>query len=497
MRIPPQTVHHLHFIGIGGIGMSGIAEVLHNLGYQVKGSDVSENNNTSRLQKIGIEISIGHSAENIQGAQVVIASSAVKADNPEVKAARDFGIPVIQRAEMLAELMRLKFSVAVSGTHGKTTTTSLVASLLEAAGMDPTVINGGIINAYNTNARLGTGDWTVVEADESDGSFMKLPATIAVVTNIDPEHMEFYGTLEALKQAFLKFIGNIPFYGLAVLCADHPNIMALLPSITDRRIVTYGLSENAMIRAVNIRMSSEGTTFDVDIQKSLPHHVLMHSQTAKVKNLPLRIKDLFLPMVGKHNVQNALSAIAIAQELGLGEDVIRKAFLGFKGVKRRFTKVGVSGGVTIIDDYAHHPVEIKTVIEAAKQASNGKIIAIVQPHRYTRLNYLFDEFVTCFSGCDQLILAPVYSAGEPPIEGATSDHLAKAIRKQGTIQNVYEIEEKKEIPYLLRRIASPGDIVLCLGAGSITYWAAALPAQLDSLWQETETMIQEKVSELG
>jgi UDP-N-acetylmuramate--alanine ligase len=491
MRIPPQTVRHLHFIGIGGIGMSGIAEVLYNLGYQVKGSDVAENNNTNRLQKIGIPVSIGHKAENVHDAQVVIVSSAVKNDNVEVVAARRYGIPVIGRAEMLAELMRLKFSIAISGTHGKTTTTSLAASLLEAASMDPTVVNGGIINAYNTNARLGTGDWTVVEADESDGSFVKLPATIAVVTNIDPEHMEFYGDIETLKQAFLKFIGNIPFYGLAILCADHPTVMEISSQITDRRITTYGFNQNAMIRAVNMRMSSDGTTFDVDINRPLSHQTLMHSEFAKIKALPTRIKDLFLPMVGKHNVQNALSAIAIAQELGLGEHIIRKAFVGFKGVKRRFTKVGVSGGVTIIDDYAHHPVEIKTVLEAARQATSGKIIAVMQPHRYSRLSYLFDEFAACFKGCDQLIIAPVYGAGENSIEGATSENLAKTIRLQGDVQNVFEIEDAKELPYLLRRIAKSGDIVLCLGAGSITYWAASLPTQLDPLWQEEESQIQE------
>ncbi len=492
MRIPPQTVHHLHFIGIGGIGMSGIAEVLHNLGYKIKGSDIAENNNTTRLQKIGIRVSIGHNAENIQGAQVVVVSSAVKANNPEVIAARKYGIPVIQRAEMLAELMRLKLSIAISGTHGKTTTTSLAASLLEAASFDPTVINGGIINAYNTNARLGTGDWTVVEADESDGSFTKLSATIAIVTNIDPEHMEFYGTIEALNQAFLKFISNIPFYGLAILCADHPNVMSLVPQITDRRFVTYGFHPDAMIRALNLRLSEEGTTFDVDISRPLPPQAFMQKDSPSLKSLPHRIKDLFLPMVGKHNVQNALSVIAIAQELSISEEIIRKAFDNFKGVKRRFTKVGITGGVTIIDDYAHHPVEIKTVVDAAKQATKGNIIAIMQPHRYSRLSHLFDDFATCFSGCDQVVIAPVYSAGEDPIEGARSDLLAEAVRQKGEISQVFEIKDQKELPYLLRRIAKSGDIVLCLGAGSITYWAAALPAQMDLLWNGDQDTVQEK-----
>ncbi len=493
MRIPSQTVHHLHFIGIGGIGMSGIAEVLHNLGYQVKGSDVAENNNTARLQKIGISVSIGHDAKNIEGAQVVVVSSAVKGDNPEVTAARGYGIPVIQRAEMLAELMRLKMSIAISGTHGKTTTTSLAAALLEAASLDPTVINGGIINAYNTNARLGTGDWIAVEADESDGSFTKLSATIAIVTNIDPEHMEFYGTLENLNKAFLKFIGNIPFYGLAILCADHPNVMSLLPQITDRRIMTYGFHPDSMVRAFNLRLGEEGTTFDVDISRPLPQEALIQKNSLSITSLPHRIKDLFLPMVGKHNVQNALSVIAIAQELGLSEDVIRKAFDNFKGVKRRFTKIGVTGGVTIIDDYAHHPVEIKTVIDAAKQATKGNIIAVVQPHRYTRLSHLFDDFATCFSGCDQVVIAPVFSAGEDPIEGATSGHLAEAVRQKGGVSQVFQIEEQKELPFLLKRIAKPGDMVLCMGAGSITYWAASLPSQMDPLWDDTtHDTIQEK-----
>ncbi|MCX7338079.1 MAG: UDP-N-acetylmuramate--L-alanine ligase [Alphaproteobacteria bacterium] len=487
MHIPQQSVKHLHFVGIGGIGMSGIAEVLHNLGHQVRGSDVAKSNNVLRLQKLGIPVDIGHEAKNVDGAQVVVVSSAVKADNPEVLTARRMGIPVIQRAEMLAELMRLKRSIAISGTHGKTTTTSLAAALLDAAGLDPTVVNGGIINAYNTNARLGTGDWIVVEADESDGSFTRLPATIGVITNIDPEHMEFYGTVETLKKAFLEFIGHIPFYGAAILCADHPTVMELAAKISDRRVVTYGFASNATVRAINLRMTENGTLFDVEIAGCLPVQTFINSSVA-VMPLPHRIKDLFLPMVGKHNVQNALSAVAIAQELGLSEETIRSAFEQFKGVKRRFTKVGVSGGITIIDDYAHHPVEIQTVIRAAKQATTGKIVVVMQPHRYTRLNSLFAEFSACFDGADKVIITPIYTAGEDAIENVTSAHLVAAVKENG-ISQVYEIQEQKELPYMLRSLAQPGDMILCLGAGSITYWAASLPMQLDTLWEDARPTI--------
>jgi UDP-N-acetylmuramate--alanine ligase len=479
MRITPQTVQNLHFVGIGGIGMSGIAEVLHNLGYKVTGSDMGENNNTNRLQKMGICIHIGHDADNVLNAQVVVISSAVKLTNPEVIAAKEKRIPVIQRAEMLAELMRLKHSIAISGTHGKTTTTSLAAALLDAAGLDPTVVNGGIINAYNTNARLGAGPWSVVEADESDGSFMKLPATLAVVTNIDPEHMEFYGNLETLQGAFLKFVQNVPFYGLAICCVDHPVVADLVRQVDNRRVVTYGFSENAMIRATNMRLTEEGSTFDVEITGKIPTTIFGQIQ-GTVHVLPKRMKDIYLPMVGKHNVQNALSVVAIALELGLGEDVVKKALASFKGVKRRFTRIGESGGVTVIDDYAHHPVEIQTVLNAAQQATKGNIIAVVQPHRYSRLRDLFEDFSGCFKGANSVIVTPIYSAGESPIEGITSGALAEAIRTK-TKATVYEIAEQKELSYLVSRIAKPGDMIVCMGAGSITYWASTLPAQLDSL----------------
>lgn len=478
MRINPQTVQNLHFVGIGGIGMSGIAEVLHNLGYQVTGSDIAENNNTNRLQKMGIQIYIGHKAENASNAQVVVVSSAVNESNPEVIYAKEKRIPVIQRAEMLAELMRLKHSIAISGTHGKTTTTSLAAALLDAAGLDPTVVNGGILNAYNTNARLGSGPWSVVEADESDGSFMKLPATLVVVTNIDPEHMEFYGNLETLKASFLKFIQNVPFYGLAICCIDHPIVAELVDEIDNRRLVTYGFSENAMIRAVNVRLTQDGSTFDVEVASETPTAIF--GQADSIHVLPKRIKDIYLPMVGQHNVQNALSIVAIALELGLSEDVLKKALGTFKGVKRRFTRIGESNGVTIIDDYAHHPVEIQTVLKAAKQATQGKIVAVVQPHRYTRVRDLFNDFSTCWEGADTIVMAPIYSAGEQAIDGISSNALAEAIR-QHTKVPVYEIQEQRELPYLISRLAKPGDMAVCMGAGSITYWAATLPAQLDSV----------------
>jgi UDP-N-acetylmuramate--alanine ligase len=478
-----KTHKPIHFIGIGGIGMSGIAEVLHNLGYKVTGSDASENQNTQRLTKLGIQITVGHNPDNVNECLVIVVSSAIKQNNSEVIRAKELRIPVIQRAEMLAELMRLKKSVAIAGTHGKTTTTSLMACLFETAGLDPTVINGGIINAYNTNAYLGTGDWIVVEADESDGSFTKLLPTISVVTNIDPEHMEYYKTTENLEAAFEKFIHNIPFYGVGILCSDHPVVASLLNKITDRRLVSYGLEEGAMVRAVNIRPNKNGVTFDVDLAPDLA----LYFQTfhPDVFQFPRRIRDLTLPMMGLHNVQNALSLVVVAQELGLSDDIIKQAFSNFKGVKRRFTHVGLSGGVTIIDDYAHHPVEIRTVVKAANQAcSDGQIIFVIQPHRYSRLNDLFNDFATAFEGCSHVIVAPIYSAGEEPIDGINSVNLAQAIRNAG-VPHVYDIIEQRELPLLISRIAKPGDMVVCMGAGSITYWASALPAQLDPLWDDS------------
>lgn len=478
MRVPPQTVKRLHFVGIGGIGMSGIAEVLVNLGYNVTGSDVSENPNVQRLRSLGAQIQVGHAAEHVVGAQVVVVSTAVKADNPEVIEARRLRIPVIRRAEMLAELMHLKQSVAICGTHGKTTTTSMTAALFEAAGLDPTVVNGGIINSYGTNARLGAGGWIVVEADESDGSFLRLPATIAVVTNIDAEHMDFYPDFEALRHAFITFIERTPFYGLGVLCIDHPVVRSLLAEVNDRRIVTYGYAEDANVRAVNLRESQDGILFDVDIVAN----VMQADQLTddKVSALPRRIKDVFLPMVGRHNVQNSLAVIAIAQDLGVNDEIVRQAFAGFKGVKRRFTRVGVSHGITVIDDYAHHPVEINTVLEAGCQACNGKIIAVMQPHRYTRLQHLFNDFANSFSCADKVIISPVYPAGEAAIDGVSGEALAQAIRATGK-EAVYTINTSEELAPLIATVVEPGDMVICLGAGSITQWAAALPGQLDSI----------------
>ena len=411
MRALPLDIGLIHFVGIGGIGMSGIAEVLHNLGYKVQGSDLADGANTRRLAELGIKVAIGHRADNLASAQVVVVSTAVKKDNPEVLAARARQLPVVRRAEMLGELMRLKWSIAVGGTHGKTTTTSMVAAMLDAGGLDPTVINGGIINAYGTNARLGAGDWMVVEADESDGSFLRLPATIAVVTNIDPEHLDHYGTFDALRDAFVRFVENIPFYGFAVLCIDHPEVQALIPRVADRRIVTYGFGAKADVRAINLRLDRSGADFDVMVE----HRATNESRI---------IADLRLPMFGQHNVQNALAAIAVAQEMGLPDDTIRRALGSFAGVKRRFTKTGEAHGITVIDDYGHHPVEIAAVLRAARQAygGSGRVIAVMQPHRYTRLGALQDEFATCFNDADAVLIADVYAAGETPIAGRRPRH---------------------------------------------------------------------------
>jgi UDP-N-acetylmuramate--alanine ligase len=469
MRGLPLDLGTIHFVGIGGIGMSGIAEILHNLDYDVQGSDIAENANVRRLRGLGITVTIGHAPANVDHAQVVVISSAVKPDNPEVVAARERFAPIVRRAEMLGELMRLKWSVAVGGTHGKTTTTSLVAAMLDAGGLDPTVINGGIINAYGTNARLGAGDWMVVEADESDGSFVKLPATIAVVTNIDPEHMDHYGSTEALHDAFETFIENIPFYGFAVLCIDHPVVQSLIGRIEDRRIVTYGLSPQAEVRAANIASAPERTRFDVVL-------------TYRRQGSEHTIHDLTLPMLGRHNVQNALAAVAIAGALDLEEPVIRKGLANFAGVKRRFTKTGEVDGVTVIDDYGHHPVEIAAVLNAARQATEGKVIAVVQPHRYTRLASLFEDFCSCFNDADQVIVAEVYPAGEPPIEGANRDALVEGLRAHGH-RHVEPLDDEAELPRMVRALTAPGDMVVCLGAGSITAWANALPQALAALSQ--------------
>jgi UDP-N-acetylmuramate--alanine ligase len=467
----PLTIGIIHFVGIGGIGMSGIAEILHNLGYKVQGSDIAESANVKRLREKGIKVMIGHDAANLGTAEVVVISSAVKADNPEVADARSRLIPVVRRAEMLGELMRLKQSIAVGGTHGKTTTTSLVAALLDAADLDPTVINGGIINAYGTNARLGAGDWMVVEADESDGTFVKLPATIAVVTNMDAEHLDHYGSFEAIRDAFDTFVGNIPFYGFAVLCIDHPEVQAMISRLYDRKIVTYGLSRQADVRATNLSFSPEGARFDV----------VLRDRTSGERRT---IDDVVLPMLGQHNVQNALVPIVIARELGIADGVVRKALQGFGGVKRRFTKTGEVDGIMIVDDYGHHPVEIAAVLRAARLACRGKVIAVVQPHRYSRLHDLFEEFCTCFNDADKVVVADVYSAGEAPIEGVDRDALVDGLRSHGH-RNVKPLPSADALPQLIHEIAGPGDFVICLGAGNITQWANALPGELEKLLKPT------------
>ncbi len=467
MNTLPLNIGTIHFVGIGGIGMSGIAEILNNLGYSVQGSDISDNANVQRLRALGVKVFVGHKAENVEDAKVVVISTAVKPDNPEVTAARAAMIPVVRRAEMLAELMRLKAAIAIGGTHGKTTTTSLVATMLDAAGLDPTVINGGIINSYGTNARLGEGDWMVVEADESDGTFVKVPSTISVVTNIDPEHLDHWKDFDQLREAFKNFVQNIPFYGFAVLCIDHPEVQALIGRVTDRRIFTFGFSPQADVRAVNVRTNIGDSVFDVVIRE-------------RVDSEERVIKDVRLPMVGDHNVSNSLAAITVALELGIPDEKIVSAFDGFTGVKRRFTKTGEVDGVTIIDDYGHHPVEIKAVLKAARQATQNNVIAVVQPHRYSRLHDLFEDFCTCFNDADNVIVADVFEAGESPIEGASRDALVEGLRNRGH-RHVSALEGPEKLAEVIKAEAKPGDLVVCLGAGSISAWANALPAQLEAI----------------
>ena len=447
--------------------MSGIAEVLCNLGYTVQGSDASDNANVARLREKGITVSVGHKAENVAGADVVVVSTAIKRDNPELMTARAQRIPVVRRAEMLAELMRLKSCVAIAGTHGKTTTTSMVAALLDAGGIDPTVINGGIINAYGTNARLGAGDWMVVEADESDGTFLKLPADVAIVTNVDPEHLDHFKTFDAVQDAFRAFVENVPFYGFAVMCIDHPVVQALVGKIEDRRIITYGVNPQADVRLVDLSPANGSSRFKVvfrDRKSGATHE----------------ISDITLPMPGRHNASNATAAIAVAHELGISDEAIRKAIAGFGGVKRRFTRTGEWNGVTIIDDYGHHPVEIAAVLKAARESTSGKVIAVVQPHRYTRLQSLFEEFCTCFNDADAVIVADVYPAGEAPIEGIDRDHFVLGLRAHGH-RDVLPLPQAADLAGIVKRLAKSGDLVVCLGAGNITQWAYALPNELKAL----------------
>lgn len=469
MGFMPRDIGALHFIGIGGIGMSGIAEMLHSLGYTVQGSDASESSNTKRLAEKGIAVMVGHHAANLMNDKgempaAVVVSTAIKNDNPELQAAASNGIPIVHRAEMLAELMRLKWSIGIAGTHGKTTTTSMVGAMLEAGGMDPTVINGGIVNAYGTNVRQGQSQWMVVETDESDGSFISLPLLAGVVTNIDPEHLDHYGSFEALKAAFAMFVQSLPFYGFAVLCADHRDVRELAEQISNRKIITYGFAPDAHVRATEVECTADGSRFDV----STPEGVM---------------KGMFIKLLGRHNVQNAMAAVAVGLMLGMNEDEIRKGLESFAGVKRRFTNAGTAQGITVIDDYAHHPVEIRTVLATARtvqKQKGGRVIAVMQPHRYTRLSNLMDDFAACFVDADSVVIADVYTAGEKPIEGADRDHLIAAAKTRGH-EDVCALESPEQLAAMIAEKAKAGDMVVCLGAGSITNWAHALPAQLDAI----------------
>jgi UDP-N-acetylmuramate--alanine ligase len=466
MKLPPE-IGPIHFVGIGGIGMSGIAEVLINLGYTVQGSDTADNANVKRLRDKGAKVAIGHDGKLVDGAEVVVVSSAIKRDNPELVAARAKRLPVVRRAEMLAELMRLKSCIAVAGTHGKTTTTSLVAALLDAGHFDPTVINGGIINAYGTNARLGAGDWMVVEADESDGTFLKLPADIAIVTNIDAEHLDHFKTFAAVQEAFRAFVENVPFYGFAVMCTDHPIVQRMVGRIEDRRVITYGENPQADVRLIDLDHANGGSCFSV----------AFHDWVGEAAHT---VEQLVLPMPGRHNALNATAAIAVAHELGVSDELIRQALANFGGVRRRFTRAGEWNGVVIIDDYGHHPVEIAAVLRAARESTKNQVIAVVQPHRYTRLASLFEPFSTCFNDADAVIVADVYPAGEAPIPGADRDSLVAAARARGHRQ-VIPLPGPKQLAGIVKGLAKPGDYVVCLGAGNITQWAYALAGELKAL----------------
>ncbi|RJE79959.1 UDP-N-acetylmuramate--L-alanine ligase [Paracoccus sp. JM45] len=463
----PGELGPIHFVGIGGIGMSGIAEVLLTLGYRVQGSDLKKSKITDRLENLGAVVFEGQRAENVEGAGVIVISTAIKKGNPELEEARLRGMPIVRRAEMLAELMRMKSNIAIAGTHGKTTTTTMVATLLDAGGVDPTVINGGVIHAYGSNARAGAGEWMVVEADESDGSFNRLPADIAIITNIDPEHMEHWGNFDALRQAFYNFASGIPFYGLAVCCTDHPEVQSLVGKLTDRRVVTFGFNAQADVRAVNLRYEKGIAHFDI----------VLRGESAADAATPEVIEGCTLPMPGDHNVSNCLAAVAVARHLGIQKSEIRDALANFAGVGRRFTRVGEIDGVTIIDDYGHHPVEIAAVLKAARQASTGRVIAVHQPHRFSRLSSLFDDFCTCFNEADVVAIADVYAAGEEPIAGAGRDDLVAGLIAHGH-RHARAILSEDDLERLVREQARPGDMVVCLGAGTISAWANNLPARL-------------------
>ena len=463
----PLDIGAIHFIGIGGIGMSGIAEIMHNLGYKVQGSDAAENANVKRLRGMGIDVTVGHKAENLKDAHAVVYSSAVKPGNVEFDEARRLALPLVRRAEMLAEIMRLRSCIAVAGTNGKTTTTTMVAALLDAGGLDPTVVNGGIINAYGTNARLGAGEWVVVEADESDGTFLRLPATVAIVTNEDPDHLDHYGTFDAMRDAFQRFVENVPFYGFAVLCTDHPEVQAMVGRITDRRMITYGFNPQADARAVNVSFSEGASHFDMVF-------------TDRRSGTEERLTGLSLPMPGEHNVQNATAAIVVARQLGVPDAVIAKGLAEFKGVRRRFTKVGDYNGAAIIDDYAHNPFKIAAAVKAARQAYAGPIVAVVQPHRYTRLRDTFEQFATCLNDADVAVIAPIYAAGETPIDGISRDSYAEALRAHGH-RNVVTINGEEDLAAVVKPYLKSGAAVIGTGAGSITGWMANLQKKLEAL----------------
>ena len=453
----PLNLGPIHFIGIGGIGMSGIAEILVNLGYSVQGSDIKKTHITERLSTLSVKIFYDHDKENVSNCSVVVISSAIKKENIELSFAKQLGIPIVSRAEMLAELMRMKLNIVVAGSHGKTTTTSLVASIAEAGNLDPTVINGGVIKAYGSNARLGEGDWMVVEADESDGSFNKLPVTIAIVTNIDKEHLDYYGSFPNLKQAFERFISSVPFYGIAICCIDDKNVAKVISHVKDRKIITYGFSENADITIRNISVDEKGTRFDLD---------------DKITNIYLR--DFHLPMIGQHNALNACAAILAASNLSIPLRFIKDALGKFEGVARRFTRIGFFNGATIIDDYAHHPAEIKAVISAAKEIATRRIIVVHQPHRFSRLKSLFTDFSKCFRDADIVGITPVFAAGEPQISDFDSKTLINSVTRSG-MQKVEYVENEASFSRFLRNNCNKGDIFLTLGAGSITSWVNNLP----------------------
>jgi len=464
----PLDIGTIHFIGIGGIGMSGIAEIMHNFGYKVQGSDAAESANIKRLRSMGIAVSIGHDAMNLKDVAIVVYSSAVKPGNVELETARALQLPLVRRAEMLAEIMRLKNCVAIAGTNGKTTTTTLTAALIDAGGLDPTIVNGGIINQYGTNAKLGAGDWVVVEADESDGTFLRLPATVSVVTNIDPDHLDYFGTFDRMRDAFQRFVENVPFYGFAVLCLDHPEVQAMIGKIEDRRLITYGFSPQADVRATNVRFSEGVSHFDVTV---LNRRTLQET----------RLEGMSLPMPGEHNVLNSLAAITVARELGISDDKIRNALASFRGVGRRFTRVGEWNGTAIVDDYGHNPFKIAAALKAARQAYSGPVVAVVQPHRYTRLRDTFEQFAKCLNDADVAVIAPVYAAGEQPIEGINRDTYVEALRSHGH-RNVLTIDTEADLPGVLAPHLKSGGVVVMLGAGSISAWAHNLENALKA-WE--------------